>query len=207
MNLIDPRAAMKLQPELSSGETIYWAGMPNPSVIFHSADWAAVPFSLLWGGFAIFWETSVLGYWGFASKSPSHPVSYFMALWGVPFVVIGQYMIWGRFFVDSWLKRRTYYAVTNRRILILQEGWKRSTRFSFLESIPELTCEGSVTGTLWLGTKLPILGSRRSSTQSFSQFATSGPVARLVDIDGVDSVYRLILDLREQAGKQTSASN
>jgi hypothetical protein len=36
---IDPRAAQKVQPELMSGESIYWAGMPNPSVIFHSDDW------------------------------------------------------------------------------------------------------------------------------------------------------------------------
>src|SRR5208283_4403082 len=109
------------------------AGMPNPRVVFHSDDWFAIPFSLLWGGFAIFWEASVLGFWNFSARSGLHPVSYFMALWGVPFVVIGQYMIWGRFLVDAWLKRRTYYAVTNRRVLILQEGWKRGTRFSFLE--------------------------------------------------------------------------
>jgi hypothetical protein len=42
-----------------------------------------------------------------------------MVLWGVPFVVIGQYMIWGRFLYDAWLKPRTYYGITNRRVLIL----------------------------------------------------------------------------------------
>ena len=196
---------MKLQPELSSGETIYWAGMPNPSVIFHSDDWAAIPFSLFWGGFAIFWEAGVLGYWG---NNPHHnPISWFMALWGVPFVVIGQYIIWGRFLVDAWLKRRTYYAVTNRRVLILLEGWKRKSRFYFLESIPELTREGDAIGTLWLGTKAPVFGARGSATQGFSRFSAGGPVPRLVDIDDAGSVYRLILDLREQARKQPTSSN
>src|SRR5579863_4071401 len=120
MITIDPQAAMKLQPELSASERIQWAGSPNPGVIFHSDDWFIIPFSFLWGGFAIFWEASDLGIWETHAKS--HPISWFMAFWGFPFVVIGQYMIWSRFFWDAWLKRRTYYAVTNRRVLILQEG-------------------------------------------------------------------------------------
>jgi hypothetical protein len=171
MNTIDPLAAMKLQPELSSGETIYWAGMPNANTIFHSEDW------------------------------------HLMILWGIPFVVIGQYLIWGRFLYDAWLKRRTYYGITNRRVLILQEGQKRTTQFSFLESIPEITQEGDDIGTIWLGTKQPIFGTRQSGTSSWSRFSVGGSVPKLSDIDGVNSVYRLILDLREQARKQPSPAN
>ena len=43
-------------------------------------------------------------------------------LWGIPFVVAGQYLIWGRFFYDAWLKRRTYYALT---VIVVQNGWSR----------------------------------------------------------------------------------
>jgi hypothetical protein len=100
---IDPIAALKLQPELLSGESIYWAGMPNPRRIFHSDDWALIPFSLLWGGFAIFWEATALGYVNFGSKSSAHSAPSFFVLWGIPFVLYGQYMIWGRFIVDGWL--------------------------------------------------------------------------------------------------------
>jgi hypothetical protein len=205
MNTIDPLAAMKLQPELSSGETIYWAGMPNANTIFHSEDWYLIPFSFFWGGFAIFGESGVLGIWG--NQSQHHPAPRFMILWGLPFVVIGQYLIWGRFLYDAWLKRRTYYGITNRRVLILQEGQKRKTQFSFLESIPEITQEGDDIGTIWLGTKQPIFGTRQSGTSSWSRFSVGGSVPKLSDIDGVNSVYRLILDLREQARKQPSPAN
>ncbi|HEY6263813.1 MAG TPA: hypothetical protein VIW93_03335 [Candidatus Acidoferrum sp.] len=119
MTRIDSTAAIKVQTEMLSGESVYWAAMPNPSVIFHSDDWAAVPFSLLWGGFAIFWEAGALGYWGNGSRGGGP--SLFMVIWGVPFVLIGQYMIWGRFLNDAWLKRRTYYAITNKRLLIVQD--------------------------------------------------------------------------------------
>jgi hypothetical protein len=36
MTRIDSTAAIKVQPEMLSGERVYWAAMPNPSVIFHS---------------------------------------------------------------------------------------------------------------------------------------------------------------------------
>lgn len=193
---IDPQAATKLQPELFSGERIYWAAMPNPRIIFHSDDWSVIPFSLMWTGFFVFWEGQALGFWRDNAK-PYAP-STFEILWGVPFLLFGQYMVWGRFFGDAWIKRRTYYAVTNRRVLILQEGWKRKTQFSFLESIPEISSEGGDVGTLWLGTKLPILGSRGSAKRSISRFDIRDAVPTLADIDDVEAVHHLILELREK---------
>lgn len=193
---IDPQAAIKLQPELSSGERIQWAAMPNPSIIFHSDDWSVIPFSLIWTGFFVFWEGLSLGIWRVNAK-PSAPDT-FMVLWGIPFLLIGQYMVWGRFFEDAWLKRRTYYAITDRRVLLLQEGWKRKTQFSYLESIPEISREGGDVGTLWLGAKLPTFGGGGTKTSGWSRFAISDGAPMLADIDDLDSVYHLILDLREK---------
>lgn len=204
MTTIDPRAAMKLQPEMMSGESVYWAGTPNPSVIFHSDDWAMVPFSLLWGGFAIFWEAGALGYWGKGLRGGGF--SWFMAIWGIPFIVIGQYMIWGSFLYDAWLKRRTYYAVTNRRILILQEGWKRKTNSMYLESIPTIERDGTAIGTLWFGTKYPVIAGRGQKTRSMSRFEIKD-VPVFADIEDVGGVQRLVQDLRERARKESSSAN
>jgi hypothetical protein len=60
----NPDSLAAIQPELTSGESILWAGQPNTRVIFHKEDLFLIPFSLLWGGFAIFWEGAVAGYWG-----------------------------------------------------------------------------------------------------------------------------------------------
>src|SRR5437879_2105196 len=203
MTTIDPEAAMKVQAEITSGERVYWAGRPNPKVIFHSDDWSMVPFSLLWGGFAIFWEAGVLGYWGKGPRSGSP--SLFMAIWGIPFIIIGQYMIWGRFLYDAWLKRRTYYVLTNRRLLILQEGWKRKTNWMYLEAIPTIEREGTMTGTLWFGKKHPVIAGRGRKTRSMSRFDV-GDIPVFADIDDVDGVQRLVQELRESARKESNSA-
>ena len=77
MNTVDPRAAMKLQPKLSFGETIYCASMPNANTVFHSEDWFLVPFSFLCGGFAIFWEAGVLRFWETKANITRPPRSWF----------------------------------------------------------------------------------------------------------------------------------
>lgn len=193
MIVIDPRAAQKIQSELMSGESIYWAGMPNPRVVFHSDDWAAIPFSLIWTGFFIFWELGAFGFW--RDKSQQDGTQVFMALWGVPFLIMGNYIVWGRFLHDAWLKRRTYYGVTNRRLLILQEGRQRRTSTTFLSEIPQIEREGNSTGTLWFGTKYPLIAPKGQKSRNASRFAV-GDVPVFADIVDVDSVHRLVMDLR-----------
>lgn len=199
MGPMDPDASLKLQSELASGESLLWAGRPNPRVIFHSDDWFMIPFSLLWGGFAIFWESGVLGYWGHSSKH----APFFFALWGVPFVVIGQYMIWGRFFYDGWIKRRTYYGITNRRVMVVQEGTTRKTCSMYLEAIPNVDHDGAFTGTIRFGGTTNMSSERGQRRQNWSRFSV-GNVPVFADIDDADSVYRIILDLSEKARSQKS---
>jgi|SRR5208283_96694 len=202
MGPINPEAAMKLQPELMSGESLLWAGQPNRSVIFHSEDWTMIPFSLLWGGFAIFWESGVLGIWGHSK----HTAPVFFALWGIPFVVIGQYMIWGRFLYDAWIKRRTYYAVTDRRVLVLQDGTKRKTSSAYLDAIPTIERDGGETGTLWFGPKHPMIAGRGQKARGWSRFNV-GDIATFSDIDDVDSVYRLVLDLKDRSARSKAEAH
>ncbi len=79
-----------------------------------------IPFSLMWGGFAIFWEAAVLGLVPLSGMHPHNKPPLFFALWGVPFVFVGLYLIVGRFFYDAAMRNKTYYAVTNRRLIILK---------------------------------------------------------------------------------------
>jgi hypothetical protein len=113
------------QNELQQGEKILWTGQPDPSILFTRYDVFLIPFSLLWGGFTIFWEIGVLS-WG----TPT-----FFALWGIPFVLIGLYLIFGRFIYKNYQKKKTYYAVTNQRVLILSGFNSRNLQAEFIKQI------------------------------------------------------------------------
>ena len=189
-------SVVAVQSELTSGESVVWAGQPKSSVIFHKEDGLLIPFSLLWGGFAIFWEAGVLGMWGAAHANERWS---FGILWGIPFVLIGQYVIWGRFFYAAWLKRRTHYAVTNRRVIVVQNGWKRQMASAYIDSLPTLIKEvgSNGVGALRFVQPQPMWSNNRG-WGAWNALSVGG-TPTFVDIDDVDSVYRLVSDLREKA--------
>ncbi|TME22355.1 MAG: PH domain-containing protein [Chloroflexi bacterium] len=119
----EPERQAALQPYLLPDERILWTGRPGSRRWFTAADIYLVPFSLFWGGFALFWEGLVL-----TSGAP-----WPFALWGIPFIVIGQYLIWGRFLYKRWDRARTTYAVTSRRLVVLKGGRPQSL---FLNQLP-----------------------------------------------------------------------
>jgi hypothetical protein len=65
---------------LQRGERVVWEGRLRSDRWFYPPDAWLVPFSLLWGGFAIFWEATAIAGDGGA----------FFVLWGIPFVVVGS---------------------------------------------------------------------------------------------------------------------
>ncbi len=115
ITLMDDSARI-ISAELSADETLLWSGAPRQGLMLVPGDLFMIPFSLMWGGFAVFWEAMV-----FRSKAPV-----FFRLWGVPFVCVGLYMIAGRFFYDAWKRGRTRYGVTDTRVLIVCDGLQKS---------------------------------------------------------------------------------
>jgi len=89
-----------------------------------------IPFSLMWGGFAIFWEIMALGIFGGSHQSvgPKEAglIAWIFPLWGIPFVAVGLYIIFGRFFFDAAMRKETYYAVTDQRVVILKQLFGRN---------------------------------------------------------------------------------
>jgi hypothetical protein len=122
--------------ELAAGERLLWSGQPRQGVTLRGSDALMIPFSLLWGGLAFFWEWSVIN-----SNAPA-----FFMLWGIPFVAVGLYLILGRFFVEAWQRSRTHYAVTSERVLIVEGLFKNTVRSVSLRTLSEMSLSESSSG-------------------------------------------------------------
>ena len=136
-----------LRAELVPGEHLLWSSMPVQGLRFRTADLFFAPFSLMWAGFAFFWEYSAF----------THEGPWFFVLWGIPFVLVGLYMTVGRFFVESAMRRRTFYAVTDQRVIILGGVFNRRVKSVVLESLREITLEERAdhSGTITFGPAHP----------------------------------------------------
>lgn len=179
----------EFQPYLSSGERILWSGRPKQGIAFGRSDILAIPFSLLWGGFALFWN---IGVWTFPKTGGG--IDWFMRLWGLPFLAVGLYLIVGRFFYDAWVRTRLSYAVTNQRVLF--RGGSQSSKLTSREitSLPmiELTEHRDGTGTIVFDSEevgYSIFGRSRG----FGGWAPAASAnAQFFRIDNPRRVYELI---------------
>jgi hypothetical protein len=141
-----------LRDALEPGEKLLWSGFPRQGLLFRSADIFLIPFSLLWGSFAIFWEMGVI------FGEPDVPDQFniwdkVFVLWGIPFVLAGLYLIFGRFIEDMARRARTIYAVTDQRAILLTNFFGHNVRSLHLRGLTEinLSKNSDGRGTITLG--------------------------------------------------------
>ncbi len=97
----------RIRAGLLPGEHLLWTGRPDPRLLLTAADAFIVLFSVLWCGFAIFWTVG-------ASRSAGPGFASF----GLIFVAVGLYFVFGRFIYKTLRKRVTVYGVTDQRVLV-----------------------------------------------------------------------------------------
>jgi hypothetical protein len=161
-----------LKQELQVDETLVWSGLPRQGLIFKANDIFMIPFSLMWGGFAFFWELSV-----FSSNAPI-----FFRLWGIPFVLVGIYIIAGRFFFDAKIRAGTLYGLTNKRAIIISGLLSKKTTSINLKNISEVqvTKKSDGSGTIILGASNPL--------QFFQNASWPGATKGTPSFEGIQNV-------------------
>ncbi len=95
-----------VMPYLGPGESILWQGRPQRANPFTSYDLFMIPFSIFWCG-GIF-RTLLSDF-----KEGLNITDLFL----MPFILVGLYLLVGRFILRWYLLRHTDYAITTRKIL------------------------------------------------------------------------------------------
>lgn len=183
------------QNRLLPRERILWSGSPAQGLRLTGRDLFLIPFSLLWCGFAIFWT--------YSATRQGAPL--FFDVWGAMFVCIGLFLVFGRFIVDAWLRRRISYAVTNRRILITRKAPFSSFTSLDLERLPDvqLSDESGTRGSLRFGSAASPSGYYGYSRMNGSWFPALDPVPQFI---GIEDPQR-VLDLVMKASRDSRSSS
>jgi hypothetical protein len=167
--------------QLLSGERVVWEGKPYPGLVVRPIDVFLIPFSLLWGGFAVFWNATV---W-----TTDSDLSF--KLFGLPFLVAGLYVTVGRFLIDMWLRKATTYSVTNKRVLIARGASGSKLKSVDIKRLPSLEFDerSDGSGTIRFGGA----GGWFNGANNFGIWQpTFDPTPQFIRVPHVRSVYELI---------------
>ena len=123
---LTPESVIDREP--APGEKLIWSGRPSQGIMLRAYDALLIPFSLLWTGFAVFWEYSAI-----ASGDS------FAILWGLPFVALGLYITVGRFALDAKRRQRTFYGLTNQRVTVIAGIVSRKVTSLNLRTVSNIT--------------------------------------------------------------------
>jgi len=188
MNLQQTEFIDVFRNELDSSERILCAGQPKQGLMFHIYDIFLIPFSLIWGGGVI----TVF----FSAIFQEGPVSFFSLIF-LPFLLVGIYVILGRFFVDAYIRRKTYYALTNDRIIIFSGIFSQTIKSLSLKTLPEITMKQNrdSRGTITFGPSHPFANMYGGMWPGFGQ----NSIPQFEAIENVKAVYNQI----RQAQKAT----
>ncbi len=185
------------QPDLLQGESIQWSGQPDPSINLSRGDIFLIPFSLCFFAFAAFWLGSVVSS-SFANLEEAGGVILFFYLFGLLIAIMGFYFAFGRFIYKKWKKTRTYYALTNKRALILTLTFGRNLDGAFLDRLVAInkSMRSNGSGTIYFGNPSWMTAAYGNSGMDFFSGFYSGDVPSFYDIRDADSVYDLANRLR-----------
>jgi hypothetical protein len=120
-------------------------------------------------------------------------------LWGVPFVLMGLYMIFGRFFFDSMQRSKTYYALTNERAIIISGVFNQNTKSIDIKKLPEINIniKSDGNGTITFGASHPMAWMYSGS--GFPKMGRYNIAPSFEMIDDAKTVYQNIKRLQRES--------
>jgi hypothetical protein len=170
-----------IRPELATDEVLLWSGRPGTGLRFQAGDWFTLPFIVVWLGFVGFAFTSAIAHDGLSLE----------LLFFTPFLLVGLFVLFGRYAIDILVRRQTCYGLSNERAIIVRNLFGTKVQSVSLKTLPEITLasKGDRIGAVALGNNPP--WATRNGMISFSSFTSTGAPA-FEEIDEPRLVYELV---------------
>jgi hypothetical protein len=113
--------------------------------------------------------------------------------------VVGLYFILGRFLVKAFRKRHTFYAVTDRRVLVLADFASRSLNAVLLGNIPAIQkhVRTDGVGSLRFGTGGGLATMYEDTGLEFFGAMYGAPAPAFLNIPEANQVANLVTQLQE----------
>ena len=177
----------KLRSYLDADEELIWAGQPKQGITFGWADLFLVPFSMLWSGFVFFFLFTVINSYA--------PIVVYLFL--IPFVLMGIYMLIGRFIFDAESRKRTVYGITNERVIIISGVFRSSIQSFSISTLSNIsiTEKSDRSGTILLGNDMWFMGMLRGSGWPM---ANTRMAPALEMIQNAMAVYKQIVAIQKE---------
>ena len=119
---------------------------------------------------------------------------------GAVFAVVGVYFIVGRFLVKAFRKRHTFYAVTDRRVLVLTDLGRRSLNAALIGQIPAIQkhVRTDGVGSLRFGTGGGLASMYEDTGLELFGAFYGAPAPAFVNIAGANDVAKLVTRLQAE---------
>jgi hypothetical protein len=128
----------------------------------------------------------------------------FFPLFGAAFVLVGLFMVFGRFVFDAYIRSHTAYAVTDRRVLVLRTGAANNLTALRLDQLPDISLSMARSGRGSIsfgGSRLPF------AMRGFGGWIASLAIQpRFLQIENPKGVFDLIQNYQGARGDQTLSS-
>lgn len=181
----EPQHSEGWGPYLDRGEKILWEGSPNAGLRARAGDIGKSVFGIFFFGFALFWMWGASG----AMSAPGEMALFGMIfpLFGLPFVAVGAYMLFGQYFWNAHVRRNTRYALTDKRAIIAKSVWRRTLNSYKIEPSTQVEFQPGAEASIWFAEEVK-RGSkgRRYTVKKGFEYIQDG-----------DEVYRLIRRIQQ----------
>jgi hypothetical protein len=140
---------------LDEGEHVLWQGRPDPGIEWRQMLSPTSLFGVVFTAFSLFWIGAAAAMiWG-TGDAPG--IFVLFPLFGLPFLLIGLFMMGGNVVWAAYLRRSTIYSVTTRQVFIARDtGAGRTLEAIRIANITDIALEGGDPGTVRIDVARPL---------------------------------------------------